>query len=342
MSDNTTLNTGSGGDVIATDDIGGVKHQLVKTEWGPADTANQVDDATGKRLPVKVGEALPTGTNNIGDVDVLTMPDVTVVGKAADGAAVSGNPILIAGQDGTNTQSIKTDAAGELQVDVLTVPDVTVVGKAADGAAVSGNPVLIAGQDGTNAQSIKTDAAGELQVDVLTMPTTTVQGTVTAVGDVAHDGGDSGNPQKIGGRAISDLAGATMVAAADRTDFVADLSGAQIVQPYCPLGNILSERVSDTGGTSTAFSTFNAVASSRNHVTTIIAYNDSTTNGFLDIRDGTGGSVLATIPLPAKGGAIVNFPVPLRQPTANTALAFDVNAALTTVYITIVGFKSKA
>lgn len=52
--DNTTLNTGSGGDVIASDDISGVKHQLVKVEWGPADTANQTDTASGKALPVQI------------------------------------------------------------------------------------------------------------------------------------------------------------------------------------------------------------------------------------------------------------------------------------------------
>lgn len=39
MADNTTLNAGSGGDVIATDDIGGVKHQQVKIEWGADGTA---------------------------------------------------------------------------------------------------------------------------------------------------------------------------------------------------------------------------------------------------------------------------------------------------------------
>jgi hypothetical protein len=181
------LNAGSGGDTYASDDITGVKFQRVKVVHG-ADGVNAGDVATGNPLPTVQTGALPAGTNNIGDVDVLTLPDATVVGKAADGAAVSGNPVLVAGQDGTNAQSIKTDADGELQVDVLTLPalvagtanigdvdvltmpDVTVVGKAADGAAVSGNPVLIAGQDGTNAQSIKTDAAGELQVDVLTLP----------------------------------------------------------------------------------------------------------------------------------------------------------------------------
>lgn len=34
MADNTTLNTMTGGDVIASDDIGGVKHQRVKVEFG--------------------------------------------------------------------------------------------------------------------------------------------------------------------------------------------------------------------------------------------------------------------------------------------------------------------
>lgn len=50
MADNTTLNPGTGGDVIATDDIGGVKHQLVKIEFGADNVATPVD-ATN-RLPV--------------------------------------------------------------------------------------------------------------------------------------------------------------------------------------------------------------------------------------------------------------------------------------------------
>lgn len=53
MADNTTLNTMSGGDVIATDDIGGVKYQIVKGAWGPLDTANLVDTASGKPFPVQ-------------------------------------------------------------------------------------------------------------------------------------------------------------------------------------------------------------------------------------------------------------------------------------------------
>lgn len=51
MADNTTLNSGSGGDVIATDDIGGVKHQRVKVEFGADGSATDVSPASP--LPVR-------------------------------------------------------------------------------------------------------------------------------------------------------------------------------------------------------------------------------------------------------------------------------------------------
>lgn len=121
---------------------------------------------------------------------------------------------------------------------------------------------------------------------------------------------------------------------------IINATGAAAVEPFVTLANIINERVTDTGGTSTAFSNFTATASKRNYVTTIAVYNSSTTAGFVDFRDGTGGAVLFTVPVPAGGGAVVSFPVPLRQPTANTALAYDVSAALTTVYISLVGFQA--
>jgi hypothetical protein len=100
--------------------------------------------------------------------------------------------------------------------------------------------------------------------------------------------------------------------------------------------------LTNTDGASTASTVFGATAGTRNFITTISVHNSSGTAGFIDFRDGTAGTVLFTMALPAGGGAICNFPVPLRQTTANTAFAYDVSAALTTVYISLVGFKSKA
>jgi hypothetical protein len=132
-----------------------------------------------------------------------------------------------------------------------------------------------------------------------------------------------------------------MVADANRVDNVADLDGALIVRTGRPLGDLLSERVTDTGGTSTAFSNFTAVASTRNYVTKICVYNSSATAGYVDFRDGTGGSVLFTVPLPAGGGAVLGGDEPIFRTSANTALAYDVSAALSTVYLSISGFQSK-
>lgn len=84
---------------------------------------------------VRLGQMLPSGTNNIGDVDVLSLPanasinlnqvgGVAVVtggvvgsqgvgGLAAGGAVAAGNPVLIAGSDGTNAETILVSASGK-------------------------------------------------------------------------------------------------------------------------------------------------------------------------------------------------------------------------------------
>lgn len=51
MADNTELNTGSGGDIIATDEVSGVKHQRVKVEYGADGSATDVSPSTP--LPVE-------------------------------------------------------------------------------------------------------------------------------------------------------------------------------------------------------------------------------------------------------------------------------------------------
>lgn len=55
MADNTVLNSASGGDTIATDDIGGIKHQRVKVEFG----------ADGSASDVSVSNPLPVETNAV-------------------------------------------------------------------------------------------------------------------------------------------------------------------------------------------------------------------------------------------------------------------------------------
>ena len=82
--------------------------------------------ATGD-LQVELGAAIPTGSNvignvgleagsnNIGDVDVLTMP-----ATAAEDAALPAVVMVVAGDDGTDTRILQLSAAGDLQVELGT------------------------------------------------------------------------------------------------------------------------------------------------------------------------------------------------------------------------------
>jgi hypothetical protein len=88
----------------------------------------------GNELQVDVVAALPAGTNNIGDVDVLTVP--APLSTTGNGSAATALRVTVA------NDSTGTIAVGSLPASTNTLE---VVGDAAHDAAVAGNPVLIGG-----------------------------------------------------------------------------------------------------------------------------------------------------------------------------------------------------
>lgn len=157
MADGVILNSGSGGVTAATDDCGVAGHaQVVKLAIStdgsataiPADATNGIDvDVTrvqgtvavsnagltalngaiaGSEVQVDVVGALPAGTNNIGDVDVLTLPSTTLAGATKQeldydtGAGTQNTPLVgvalpgaggpVAG--GTSTNPLRVDPTG--------------------------------------------------------------------------------------------------------------------------------------------------------------------------------------------------------------------------------------
>lgn len=85
MADNIAVTPGSGA-LVAANEIGGVKHQRVKMEFGGAGTATEVDASSGNGLPVQ--------------------------GEAAENAAATGNPVQVGGRfDATNRSVDDGDAA---------------------------------------------------------------------------------------------------------------------------------------------------------------------------------------------------------------------------------------
>lgn len=178
---------------------------------------------------------LPAGSAALGEV--------TAVGKAADGAAVSGNPVLIAGQDGTNAQSLSVDSTGRA----------VVVGAAATGAALSGNPVYVAGSDGTNAQALRVQASNSTAANgavVLpakysaSLPTLTdgnvafpqldVGGRLLVAGSVADDAAIAGNPVPIGVRVVASGSAPTALTAGDVAYPRANINGILHTMPWHP------------------------------------------------------------------------------------------------------------
>lgn len=119
MADNTTLNPGSLGDTIASDDIGGVKYPRSKIVIG-ADGSNDGDVSSSNPMPVSLASVPSHAVTNAGTFAV--QPNSSKVEDAAHSSGDTGCYILSvrsdagaasAGTDG-DYQNVITDASGRL------------------------------------------------------------------------------------------------------------------------------------------------------------------------------------------------------------------------------------
>lgn len=148
------------------------------------DAANGTDvDVT--RLPsgtVAGASSLPSGTNNIGDVDVLTVP--SPLSTAGNGTAATAHRVTIA-SDSTGQVAVASIAAGTNNigdVDVLTVP--SPLSTAGNGTAATAHRVTLA-SDSTGQVAVASIAAGNNNigdVDVLSLPA--IPAGTNNIGDV--------------------------------------------------------------------------------------------------------------------------------------------------------------
>jgi len=210
MADNTTLNTGSGGDVIATDDIAGVKYQRVKIVQG-ADGVNDGDISSTNPLPidgtVSVSGAVPV-TDNGGSLTV-------------DGSITANQPAS------TAYKVIISDGTSDVPIDAAH----------GDGETNTENHIDVGAKNllfnGSTWDRVRGDVTNGMLVNLGANNDVTVSGTVAVTdgvnieGDVAHDTVDSGNPVKIGFQAESSLPAA--VATGDRSNGISDVFGRQLV-----------------------------------------------------------------------------------------------------------------
>lgn len=360
MADNVELNAGTGGATIAADDVGGVHYQVVKLDVGgdgasaPVSNSNPVpvSDAGGSITVDAASLPLPTGAST-----AAKQPALGTAGTAsADVISVQGIASMTPVQVSDAGGSLTVDNGGTFAVQVSSIAagnnnigDVDIASIAAGNNNIGDVDVasIAAGDNNIGNVDIASIAAGDNNignVDVVTMPNVTLAaGTNTneVVGDVAHDAAAAGNPVQTGGYATNSIEGVTQVAAGDLTRTVHDLNGVQVVRPHTTLEELISERVTNTDGASTAFTNFAAGGSGvHNYITQVSIWNSSATDGFVDFRDGTGGAVKWTFPAPQTGGCNMSFDPPLKF-ADNTAVAFDVSGAISTIYISANGFQAQ-
>lgn len=157
------------------------------------------------------------------------------------------------------------------------------------------------------------------------------------IATVAHDAADSGDPLKVGSKSVSSLSGQTPVAANDRSNLFSDLDGVAFARPYS-LADIVTGTASCTDGASTECIAAQS-AGIKTYLSKVVLTNSSASAALVEIKDGT--TVKATLSVPAnKLSTSFTFDPPLPG-TAATAWNFDPDAALSTIYCTMVGFKSK-
>jgi hypothetical protein len=224
MADDVTLNAGSGGDVIAADDILSVKYQRVKITLG-ANNTNDGDVASGNPMPVTgtitavtaITNALPAGTNaigklaansgvDIGDVDVTScalptgaataakQPALGTAGTAStDVISVQGIASMTPIQVGDNSSSLTVDNAGTFAVQAAQSGTWNVTN-------VSGTVSLPTGAS-TAAKQPALGTAGSASTDVIT-----VQG-IASMTALVVDG--SGVTQPVSGTVTANLAAGT-------------------------------------------------------------------------------------------------------------------------------------
>ncbi len=332
---------------------------------------------SGSEAQVDVVASLPAGTNaigklaandgvDIGDVDVATLPSDTFV--AEDGAL--GKGVLLQVDDGTDRKNVAGDTDGHMQVDVqssaLPAGAATAANQSTANTAlaaiqtaveildnvVSGNEAqvdVVTSALPTGAATETTLAAVQTAVELIDnaisgseMQVDIVSGTVTAsnaAGDVAHDAADSGNPVKVGGKAVAHdgTEPGTAVAENDRANFTTDRYGRQLVQPVHP--NFWS--VTANYGSAQTDTELKAApgAGYALRITDIVFSNGPTAGNMKLTEDGGGGSaadILETMYFAANGGAALHFttPIPL---TANLSLEIT-SVTVTNHSVTINGY----
>lgn len=205
MADNTELNAGTGGDTIASDDIGGIKHQRVKLSIGADGTA--VD-------AVPVVNGLDTTATGVQAVGVVGQFDDAATGTVTENqfapVRISSRRALLVEGVASGTVIPVSDGAGSLTVDgtvAVTNSDLATLAttvKAEDVASAEADPGIVVMARRTDTPAAQSGTDGDYEFLQVTGGRLAVQ--ATGSGTFTVDG--SGVTQPVSHAALTELAAA--------------------------------------------------------------------------------------------------------------------------------------
>lgn len=291
--------------------------------------------------------ATQSGTWNIGTVTAVTGITNSVASALVDSSGVqysATNPVSIKVSDGTDTANVRPVGSGALDVSIVdgSGNQITSFGggtQYTDGSTASIPTGTVSmgdtGEESGNIFSLSTFSgvvsSGTLRVvhasdavasvNLATALSSTID-SITAVGDIAHDGVDSGNPLKIGGKATT--TNPTAVASGDRVNAMFDDVGRIVTRSVHVRDLISTARVAITNGTETTLLAAGGTGVFLDCIS-IMAANNSTSAVKADFRSVTGGNVEFTLNVPASGTNGIVHAVPWPQGNSNNNWTVDMS-----------------
>lgn len=281
--------------------------------------------ATTQRVVLATDVALPAGTNNIGDVDVLSSALPT-------GAATSANQTTIIGHvDGIEGLLTTIDADTSV-LQATGASSQVVQGAQAMNAAVTGNPHVIAGRTllGAALSPFINDLGGSIGVlgvqlidGSLNFVSFNSDGSQKITGNVAHDAVDTFGPVKIGFKATGANALPAAVATGDRVDGYGDEYGR--IQMRNNVGATSVSLNATSSGNSTILTPTSGKAV---RVKFIHLVNNGAGVNKVGLRFAAAGTIRFTGDLPADGGArLMNLINAYWEGATNEALIINLGGA---------------
>lgn len=255
--------------------------------------------AVSTQMQCDVVAALPAGDNNIGNVDVVggTVTTVSTVTNLAQmgGAALNMGEGAI--DTGTQRVTLATDDDGVAHLATIAGDTTSLDGKV---TACNTGAVVI--------------SSGSCTVDLGS------NNDVVCAGDTATDAVDSGNPVKVGGRAVNidGTAPGTAVAEADRADFITDVYGRQCVETSHP--NLWSATANYAAAQTDTELKATPGAGLSLYITDIIISNGPVAGNVKLVEDTASAvDILEVMYFAANGGAVLSLKTPIKL-TANKNL----------------------